>query len=86
MVILLDTSASMRREGLWSQARALAKRYLRQASPADRLSVVAFDRQPRTVVSFTEWSSWPLDQRAAMAEQRLEAVSPGWGGRIWAWR
>jgi hypothetical protein len=79
-IVLLDTSASMRREGLWPKARALAEHYIKNAALADRVAVVAFDQQPRTLVSFTDWSSWPLDQRAALAAQRLDAVSPGWGG------
>jgi hypothetical protein len=80
IVILLDTSASMRREGLWTGARALAASYLRKAQPEDRVSVMTFDQQPRTLVSFADWSSFPVDQRAALAGQRLESTSPGWGG------
>jgi hypothetical protein len=79
-VVLLDTSASMRRQGLWPKARALAARYLEKASLADRVAVLTFDQQPRTLVSFTEWSAWPAGQRATLAKQRLEALSPGWGG------
>ena len=79
-VVLLDTSASMRREGLRPKALALAARYLEKASPADRVAVLTFDQQPRTLVSFTDWSAWPVGQRAALAKQRLEAVSLGWGG------
>ena len=79
-VVLLDTSASMRREGLWPKASAVAGQYLEKASRADRVAVLTFDQQPRTLISFTDWSSWPVDQRAALAKQRLDAVSPGWGG------
>ena len=79
-VVLLDTSASMRREGLWPKARALAGQYLEKASLQDRVAVLTFDQQPHTLVSFTDWSTWPVDQRVALARQRLEAVSPGWGG------
>jgi hypothetical protein len=39
---------------------------------------MTFDRQPRTLVSFTEWSSWSVDQRAELARQRLAAANPGW--------
>src|SRR5208337_1726639 len=55
-VVLLDTSASMRREGLWPKARAVARQYIEKASLADRVAVLTFDRQPRTLVSFAEWS------------------------------
>ncbi len=41
---------------------------------------MAFDRQPRIIVSMAEWSSWPVDQRAALARERLAGISPGWMG------
>jgi hypothetical protein len=41
---------------------------------------MTFDLQPRTLVSFADWSSWPQDQRAVLARQRLAAVAPGWMG------
>ncbi|MGC9940623.1 MAG: BatA domain-containing protein [Verrucomicrobiota bacterium] len=77
-VLLVDTSASMRREGVWESASAIAGRYLQNMLPGDQLAVLAFDRQPRTLVSFGEWSSWAVDQRAALARDRLTATSPGW--------
>jgi len=80
ILVLLDTSASMRRQGLWPKARALATRYLEKASLPDRVAVLTFDQQPHTLVSFADWSAWPADQRVALAKQRLDAASPGWGG------
>jgi hypothetical protein len=80
ILVLLDTSASMRREGLWPMALSMAERSINEASLLDRLAVVTFDEQPHTLVSFTDWSSWPEDQRGALAKQRLAAVSPGWRG------
>ena len=44
--------------------------------------MLTFDQQVRTVVSFAEWLSWPPDQRAALAKQKLAAVSPGWSGTV----
>ena len=80
IVLLIDTSASMRREGLWNKARSVAESYLDKANPADQVAVMTFDRQPRTLVSFAEWSSWAVDQRASQARQRLAVVNPGWMG------
>ena len=80
LIILVDTSASMRREGLWEKARGIADQYLDKTAPSDRVAVVTFDRQPRTLVTFSEWASWGADQRGALARQRLDAVSPGWLG------
>jgi len=81
-VILIDTSASMRRAGLWPKALAVAGQYLDKATPGDRAAVLTFDQQVRSVVSFAEWLSWPPDQRAALAKQKLAAVSPRWSGTV----
>ena len=80
LVLLLDTSASMRRAGLWDKARAIAQKYLDATSLADRVALMTFDRQPRTLVSFSQWSSWSVDQRPALARQQLSAATPGWMG------
>lgn len=78
IVLLVDTSASMRREGMWNSARAVVESYLDKAMPADQFAIVTFDRQPRTVVSFSEWSSWNAGQRSGLAKGKLAAVNPGW--------
>ena len=80
LILLLDTSASMRRAGVWEQARTLAGKYLDQAGPGDEVAVYTFDRQPHPLFTFAEWSGWTADQRTALARQRLAAVSPGWRG------
>jgi len=78
IVLLVDTSASMRRAGVWDAARARAEKYLAPAAPEDQVAVMVFDRQPRTLVSLAEWTAWAPDQRASLARQRLAAVTPGW--------
>lgn len=80
VVVLVDVSASMRREGLWADARARAERVLRGASPADAVMLVVFDRTSRTLVNFEQWASASPGDRAALASQRLGEVTPGWGG------
>jgi Aerotolerance regulator N-terminal/von Willebrand factor type A domain len=80
VILLLDTSASMRRTGIWEKARAVAEQYLDKASPSDEVAVMTFDRQLRPLVSMTEWSSWSAEQRPTLARQRLAAISPGWMG------
>jgi hypothetical protein len=80
VVVLVDVSASMRREGLWAEARARAERVLRGASPADAVMLVVFDRTSRTLVNFEQWASASPGDRAVLASQRLGEVTPGWGG------
>ena len=44
LILLVDTSASMRRDGVWDKARALAEKYLAQTTPADQVAVLTFNR------------------------------------------
>jgi hypothetical protein len=78
-VILVDASASMRRENLWSESRSKADELLRKAEPADEVALLVFDRGVRTLVSFEDWRAMGLGERAASASQRLAAITPGWG-------
>src|SRR5262249_54223621 len=80
VVVLVDVSASMRREGLWTDARARADRVLRGATPADSVMVVVSDQNPRTLGNFEQWAAASPGDRAALASQRLGELNPGWGG------
>ena len=80
LAILVDTSASMRRETLWAQARDKAEAVLRTTTPLDAATVLAFDRTPRVLVDMEQWRTTPIEQRAPNAIRQLAAVSPGWGG------
>jgi hypothetical protein len=80
LLLLIDTSASMQREGLWQKARAAADKHLDEVSPSHQVALIAFDREARTLVSFSEWNSWSLDQRVALTRERLASISPGWKG------
>ena len=78
IVVLVDTSASLRREGLWADAKSRVEKILSDIRPADVVSLRAFDRDSRTLVSFEQWTSTPFNQRAALMRQQLDAVSPSW--------
>ncbi|EDY21532.1 conserved hypothetical membrane protein [Chthoniobacter flavus Ellin428] len=78
IVILADTSASMRRETLWADARAKIEARLGAANPQDEIALLAFDREVRTVMSFEEWKKTPPNERASAAVQRLASVTPSW--------
>lgn len=77
-VVLVDTSASLRRDDLWAQAKTRAAAALREAGPADEVALIAFDRQPRVLVDFTRWTSAASGERANLAVTTLEAESPSW--------
>ena len=80
IVVLLDRSASMRREGLWEDARARVRALLERAAPADQVALVAFDRSVETLLDFRAWNQAVPGARAALADGRLAALQPGWAG------
>ena len=77
-LVLIDTSASMRRSGLWAEAVGKAAAQVRAAGPNDQVSIVAFDRAPRTVLSFGQWIETPANGRVAVALDALGKLSPSW--------
>lgn len=80
IVVLVDVSASMRRDGVWSAARDRAEAALRRAGPADEVALFTFERAATPLVSFEEWNRTAAGDRAAFASARLAVVTPGWGG------
>jgi hypothetical protein len=77
-VLLIDTSASMRRPDLWTDARARAARHLREATAGDQFAIVTFDRTSRLLFSFQQWDAAAPSDRVTVAIAALEAVSPSW--------
>ena len=78
IAILLDTSASMRRGNLWSEARGRAEAVLRKTSPTDQVALFTFDRQMTPLVTFDEWKTTAAADRIAFARSRLAQAKPGW--------
>ena len=79
-VLLVDRSASLRREGAWTATLARVDDLVRAATPSDRMAVIAFARTPVTVLTFAEGASLPPAERAGLVRQRLEQQPPGWEG------
>lgn len=80
VVLLVDTSASMKRGGLWNDAVARARARLERARPNDRLAVMTFGRQVETLIGFDGWAALAATERARDLGDRLAALAPGWGG------
>ena len=80
VAILLDTSASMRREDLWTQAKDRAIRAVRALNPSDAFAVYAFDQQLRTLLSFSEAAKVLPGDRVPTIESRLAGLNPTWSG------
>ncbi len=79
IVLLVDTSASMRRAGMWEQAIEEAKSVLNETGPSDRACVMIFDQNTQTLVGFEQWTAMDPSQRAPVALRSLSEVAPGWG-------
>jgi hypothetical protein len=80
LAVLVDTSASMRRESLWADAKKKAAALLRATTPLDSAALIVFDRVPRVLVDIERWRTSPVSERAPNAVEQLAAVSPGWSG------
>lgn len=80
IALLVDTSASMRREGLWAAATARVEAVLRRAAPTDQVTILTFDRRATGLVSFADWNQTAPTDRVAFALGRLAALAPTWGG------
>ncbi len=78
VVLVVDTSASMRRSALWTQAIGSAEGVVDELHPADRLAVVAFDRQPSLVIGFEESDRLAGPQRREAVLDRLQSLQPTW--------
>jgi len=78
VAILVDTSASMKRDGVWAEALNQADTALKQTTPADQVALLTFDDQVRTVVSFEQWAAMNVSERVALASQRLAELKPTW--------
>ena len=77
VVLLVDTSASMRRIGLWGQAIDEVRSVLRDVEPMDRLCLMTFDRSARIQIGFEQWAGLDVSQRAAAVIDCLSDLSPG---------
>jgi len=80
IVLLVDASASMRRQNLWAEALAKAEEKLKDISPADQVAVFTFDRQAHALVNFEQWSAMNAGERVALTAKRLAGLKPGWTG------
>jgi hypothetical protein len=79
LIVLLDISASMKREGLWDQAVAELQSILQdEVLPNDRFALLAFDEDLLTLCSFEQWSSLEHGQRSDAVLASIEELGPSW--------
>lgn len=78
ILVLIDTSASMRRGDLWERAVEQARNAVREARSNDTLAIYRFDRSTAPVMTFEEASQIDSPQRSAIAVSRLNELEPTW--------
>lgn len=78
IAILIDTSASMRRSGLWDQAERQIEKVLNGLEKGDDVSLIAFDATARTVVGFNDQLDDSLSARADSIRKGFKTLDPGW--------
>lgn len=72
MLILLDSSLSMRRERLFAEAQQRAESIIDEAGPADRLALVSFGRRYEIISRFTAEKD--------KVRSLVKDMNPGWEG------
>ncbi len=77
--IVIDTSASMRREGTWQSAKDLALSQIKKIKARDQVAVYHFDHQVSELISYTSWQDVDSGQRKSLLSQKINSLSPGWG-------
>ncbi len=78
LVIAIDTSASMQRDGLWQQAIDQAHEVIDDLAAGDELAIVAFDRKPKVILSFEQSDDLDNEQIVATAKAALAELQPSW--------
>jgi hypothetical protein len=78
IAVLIDTSASMRRAGIWPRAKMAAGEVIAACRPADEIGVFAFDRSARVLLGFEEAARLDTARRQAVARALVDGLEPTW--------
>ena len=78
LLLLIDTSASMRRGDLWAQAKTRALAIAKASGPDDQVALFSFDRNAHSVMGFADWAAVSFPERFPLLVSKLESLEPGW--------
>lgn len=78
VTILIDASASMRRNGLRAQVIEKIREVAEQLNDQDLLNVVEFSDVPRQVLSREAWQAATASERAALLDAVIADYEPDW--------
>ncbi|GAA4471768.1 BatA domain-containing protein [Novipirellula rosea] len=77
-VVLIDTSASMKRVGVWDQAIGQVDRVIGELGKNDQLAIIGYDDDPKTLFPFEQSYELAADQRFSVARLSLQDLVPSW--------
>lgn len=78
VTILIDRSASMRRDGLRDKVIAAVNSVVDELDASDVLSVSTFSNTMTQQIDFESWATANGSERAALIDDLLEAYEPDW--------
>jgi hypothetical protein len=78
VVVLVDTSASMRRGDLWNQALAQLRDVTQNLQVGDSLAVIAFDAEPAVKIGFDASGELQLPTLRTLGERLFAGEEPSW--------
>ena len=79
VVAVLDTSASMRREGRWTDAVARVRAATRSLGATDRFALLTAGSEIALLINGEQWTRTPEPDRNALVETALAGSAAGWG-------
>lgn len=79
-VVLVDTSASMRRGDLWQQALGELSQVTQALNPGDGLAVMAFASEPTVRIDFDTARGLPLETLRSLGSTLFSDQLPSWNG------
>jgi hypothetical protein len=80
VALLIDTSASMRRDGIRPQVLEQAAAVLDDLGPGDDVALIRFDSRPQTLVAFEQTPTSDNAPKIARIRKLLRTITPGWHG------
>lgn len=78
VALLIDTSASMRRDGVWENLQQVVTSVVKDLRPSDQVMLASFDRKPNTLISFETWEQTLLSRRLPLLKEQIETLEPTW--------
>ena len=78
IVMVVDKSASMKRQNLWQSAVQEATKVIEDLNDEDQLAIVAFDEEPQILFSFEQSTQLDSASRKRAALTAIGGTSPSW--------